>query len=354
MKRFASLFSNSRSLAIALLAASYFLLPISGAHAQGVPSNSGGLTISSSVANPRPGQSVTLTASSYTIDLGAASISWTAGGKILGKGTGLSKISVQAPDAGKKLTVNVTAVSPGGISIASSITLASGAVDMIVEPAGYVHPFFRGKTPVAYQNKVKIIAIPHLSNSSGVEYDPANLVYKWEQGSSVLQDQSGYGRQSVVIAGSMVPRPYLVTVTVTTRDGASVGSGSVSVAQESPTVTLYRNDLLYGPLFNYALGSQLYLGTKREAGVLAVPYGFNVPATRGGNLAYSWLINGAQHPELSANRSITARAPDDKPGSSNIRLTISNTEDILQEAGASLSVTWNAAGAQSQSNAVAF
>ncbi len=300
----------------------------------------GALDLSADTDSPAPGQTVTITAQSYSTDINSAHIVWTAGGKSLGSGYGLTKVTVQAPAAGKRLTVNISVDAPDGTSLTGSIAITSGSIDMVIEPQGYVPPFFRGKVAVAYQNSTKIVAVPHLANSAGVEYDPRSLVYKWEQNGSVLQEQSGYGRQSILIQGGIVPRPAPVSVTVTTRDGTVSGTGFTVLGAEAPSVLFYKNDPLYGPLFNLAIATKLFLGSQKETGVLAVPYSFtSTPSSD--NLSYSWIINGSLHKELSSNRSITLRAPDAESGTSDISLTINNPKNILQQAQAGFSTVWS-------------
>ncbi|MFA6432518.1 MAG: hypothetical protein WCV82_01740 [Candidatus Paceibacterota bacterium] len=330
-----------------LLFVASFIILATTVSAQGLPSTIGGLDLSPSASNPVPNQDVTITAKSFNIDIHAATLTWVSAGKTLAKGVGVTTLTVKAPTLGKKLVIDVTAVASDGAVLNNSITISSGSIDLIIEPAGYVPPFFRGKIPVAYQNSVKIVAVPHIANTSGVEYDPKTLVYKWQQNDKVLENQSGYGRQSVNIQGNIIPRPYDLTVTVTTRDGSAQSVGLTSVAAGSPSLAFYRNDPLYGPLFNNAVGRNIYIGTQREVGILAVPYGFNMPSSDLGDLSLTWLINGIVRPELASNRSVTLRAPDQTSGSSNVQLNIENKEDILQQARGAFSAIFNSSAGTS-------
>ncbi|MCX6715548.1 MAG: hypothetical protein NT077_00855 [Candidatus Taylorbacteria bacterium] len=312
------------------------------AQAQGIPNTIGGLELTPSISNPSPGQSVTITVRSYSVDINSATLTWTADGKTLETGIGSTVVTVKAPALGKKLTVNVTAVMPDGTSFRNELILTSGSIDMIIETNGYRPTTFLGKLPVVYQNTVKIVAVPHLANSSGTEYDPKTLLYKWDQNGNAMEDLSGYGKQSVSIPGTLIPRPYVMSVTVLTRDENAQGVGYISVTPGSPSLVFYKNDPLYGPLYNNAIMNTMYLGSQRETGVLAVPYGFNAPASGLGNLSLTWFINGGEHPELSSNQSVTLRAPDASAGSSNIQLNIANGKDILQKASASFQAVFSA------------
>jgi hypothetical protein len=254
---------------------------------------------------------------------------------------------------GKKVVINVTATTPTGRVVTGSITVESGTVDMIVENSGYVPPFFLGKLAPKFQNISKIVAMPHLADANGKAYDPASLVYTWRRDGQALQDQSGYGKQSVTLANGSVPRPFTVSVTVSTRDNTARTSGSIEVDSESPFILFYVNDPLYGPLYNRAIGSSVSIGSQKEAGIVAAPFGFDVGGAKA--LPLSWLINGEEHPELSSGYSVTLRTPDGEAGSSNISLNIANDQKILQSAFGSFTVNFAAnASDQGTSSAIVF
>ncbi len=318
------------------------------AHAQSIPAGQGGLDLSPSSDNPIPGQVVTITAKSYSTDINSAKITWTVNGKTVQSGIGMTSLDVNAPPLGSKLTVAVTAVTNGGASFNNSIVIGSGSVDMILENDGYVPPLFLGKIPASYQNSVKVIAVPHIADSSGVEYDPKTLIYQWKKNNVAIEDGSGYGKQSIVIPGDIIPRAYAISVTAALRSNAAQAFGVISVDPQSPFIKFYRSDALYGPLFNQAIIDTVRLGSQKETSILAVPFGFNKPVGGVGSLSLSWLINGIEHPELSTYESIIIRAPEGSGGSSNIELEAKNTKQILQGAQASFSAQFNSS---SQSDA---
>jgi hypothetical protein len=302
------------------------------AQAQGVPVSGMGIDLSSSTDSPNPGQTLTITARSYSIDIDSSTITWTVDGKVVQKDIGATTLDVVAPPLGKKMIVVVSVVTTDKVSIANSLTINSGSVDMVVENNGFIPPFFTGKLPVAYQNTSTIIAVPHLADAKGVEYDPKNLVYVWKKSSRVIEDQSGYGKQSLTLIGDIVPRMANITVTVSTRDSSLKTTGYISVSYGSPSLSFYVDDPLYGPLWNKAVTDSVFIGSEKETSVLAIPYGFNKPISGIGDLVLNWTINGVDHPELSENQSVTLRAPNGSAGSSNIDLDLRNSKQILQSA----------------------
>lgn len=315
------------------------------AHAQ-IPVSIGGLELSLSTNSPVPGETVTITARSYTVDINAAKVTWYVDGKVVKSTVGGTVYELKAPPLGKKLAIDVVATVPEGTTVKASLNLGSGSVDIIFETDGYVPPFFKGKIPAVYQNTVTIIAIPHISNRAGVEYDPATLVYQWKRNGRALENQSGYGKQSIVMEGDIVPRPYDISVSVWPRDNSAVAESYFSVSAGSPEVSFYVDDPLYGPLFNRSVGSTLRISANKETTVLGVPFGFNKPRVGTGDLSWEWGLNGKGQSNLSSRESIILRSPDQSAGSSNIQLTIQNTDKILQGATGLFSAMFSSASQQ--------
>jgi hypothetical protein len=321
---------------------SLFILSfVLSANAQVLPASIETIDLNLSVDNPVPGQTVAIHAESHATDLNSSTITWTLNGNLFQKGVGLTDIQIEAPLLGKQLKIGVSAVSADSKQFSNSITLGSGSVDIILETDGYVPPFFESKIPLVYQNTYRLIAMPHLADSSGKIYDPKNLVYQWTKDSKVIQDQSGYGKQVFSWKDEVVPRQRSVNVKVSTRDGSAQAEKTITFQAGSPSISFYRDDPLYGPLYNSALDTQVNLGKSGELSVLAIPYGFNKPSNGAGSLSFSWLVNSLKQIALESSQSIILRAPGDAGGSSDISLQIKNNNEILQGAQSSFNVSFN-------------
>jgi hypothetical protein len=315
-------------------------------HAQSVPTSVQGIDLKLSADNPVPGQQLTVTAESYVSDLDSSNITWMLNGSLYQKGIGITSIQVKAPGLGKKLTVAVSAITSDNRELKTSIDIGSGNIDIIVENEGYTPPFFSGKVRLSYQNNYRIIAVPHLADSSGKEYDPKTLVYQWTKDTKVMQDQSGYGKQIFIWQDDVVPRQRMINVRAITGDGKAQAEKIVMLQAQGPFVTFYNNDSLYGPLYNKAIGNSVGLGKSGELSVLAVPYGFNKPLDGVGNLSFSWLVNSIEQTALFASQSIILRAPQNTGGSSDIQLQVKNDTDILQGAQNGFTAVFSAQGSQ--------
>lgn len=309
------------------------VVQISAVRAQ-VPSSIDGMEISVSPANPAPGQHVSIKVESYVTDLNAAAIVWIVDGKNYAKGTGMQTLEVSAPQIGKSLTIVAVIMTTEGKEVKKSVTIKSGGVELVWESGGYVPPFYKGKATFAYENPIRITAMPHLAGANGSELDPRSLVYKWKKNSKVVQDQSGYGKQTLSIQED-IPTPFDIEVEVGTSNGSEKGEASINLEPGDPSISFYEEDPLYGVLYNKAILNKISL-TNPELSIRAVPYTFN---TKG--LKYLWSINNLEKPDLSTNQSVTLRPKGDATGNSDLSLEIRNMNDILQGAKNAIGVSFS-------------
>ncbi len=291
------------------------------------PSSIDGIDISISPDNPVPKSAVEVKVESYITDLNSASVLWIVDGKNFSKGTGIKSIQVPAPEIGKTKTVNAVIQTSEGREVRKTIVIKSGDIDLIWENRGYVPTFFKGKAGFAYQNTLRITAIPHLSSGGATEISPSDLVYKWKVGEKVYLDQSGFGRQFIDLESGDIPKQLDITVTVSSRDGRQQTIGQISLEPNAPSIIFYEIDPLYGIFFNKEIKSTMNLKNS-ETTVLASLFGFN----KNDKLTYTWSINNVEQPELTKNQSITLRTKGDVEGSSDIDLEIRNTDSFLQSA----------------------
>lgn len=325
-----------RSLALIVFAVAAFSIYAGPVHAQITT----GLTVELSNSNPNPGETLDATVKSFSYDISAAKITWYINGQIVSSNTGADILTFTAPAMGKQLTMRVVVAVPSGPTLSKSITLGSGSVDLIVETDGYVPPYFAGKVPPVHQNQIRFVAIPHLANSSGVEFDAKNLVYNWRKDNSPISSASGYGKQTLTLEGDVIPRPYDILVTVSAPGLGAQAQSLIHVETVTPFVQFYIDDPLYGPLFNTAISDTLRIGSQKEASVIAVPYGFNKPATSAGTLDLTWTVNNTEHSELANHENVVLRSPDNGSGISNVQLDIRNSKRILQGASGAFSVVF--------------
>jgi hypothetical protein len=189
------------------------------------------LSLSVIPTDPIPGQQVTVTVSSYAIDVDQATIYWKYDGIAIGQGIGMKSIKVTAPAGGKTSTVTATVNSLGSAQASASLTLRPASVDLLWQaPGAYTPPFYKGKALAPVGGPVKIVAIP-------AGDAPKQVVYRWSQNDSALQSASGYNKSSIIVYPDALTTTQNVSVAV--EGGPFQGSGSISVPSVQPSVVAY-------------------------------------------------------------------------------------------------------------------
>lgn len=290
------------------------------------------LTLDLNPQYPGPYQTVTVTPESTSIDLSGSALTFMVNGAVVQKGTGgaPARIPVGGPGSATKVTVTATY---NGTTYSSSVTIRPADVALILEPVSSTHPFYEGGALVGDQGNMRIIAMPDLRNSSGVQISPSTLEYVWKNGDQILQSSSGIGRSVLTATAPVQYRNTTVTVTVSTPDQSVVGQAAVLIVPTDPIVRIYEDDPLLGPRYETALPSAITL-SDTEATYRAVPYYF----TTAPNL--TWTLNGSAS---QTGRNITVRPAGGGKGTALLGVSAS-TGALGQSASTNLSVKFGQDG----------
>ncbi len=295
------------------------------------------VSISIDPETPVPGKNAIIKLVSYNIDLNSSNIVWQVGGKTVSKGVGINKLNIIAPPIGKVSNIIAIISTVDGREIKKGINVKSSDTDLVWETDGFIPPFYEGKSLFSYQNTIKIIAIPHMQGNQGREADPKSLSYKWTVNNRVMQDQSGYGKQTLLIKDEL-PVDLNIEVEILSRDGNQKSVSTIALAPGDPSISLYEEDPLYGVYYNSALSDNKVL-KNNELSVLSVPYYFN--KKKNSDVSRIWSINSIEQTDLKNNDNITLRTNQNSEGRSSISLEIRGVDNILQGAKKQIDVFFN-------------
>lgn len=295
------------------------------------------LTLETIPENPTAGETVTATVSSYSTNINLATISWLINGVVKKSGTGEKTFTFVVEQSGNtNLTARVTSVE--GDSNQKSFTIKpSSGIDLIWETDSFTPPFYKGKAMFSHQNNVTFIAIPHITNSSGREIDPKNLVYKWTKNGSVQESASGYGKNSYSFTSPLISRGLNIEVTAESSDG-STANKKISLNPQNPSIIFYKKDPLYGIELQKAL-SQNELLNGPEISVVAMPLFFGTLNMNTPEISYKWSINNQVIANGGENTQVF-RKPENSSGTSKISVSIENTNKILQYTSGSFNLSF--------------
>ena len=149
------------------------------------------IDISSIPQNPEPYQDVTLKLVSYAVDLNKSVIEWRSGSKIILSGYGKTTYSFKTSGPNTTIVFDITITPPGSMnSITKRVGVSPSEVEVLWEAAdGYTPPFYKGKSFISREGKIRVVAIP---NTNVITQGKGNITYTWKSDNSVIQEASGY------------------------------------------------------------------------------------------------------------------------------------------------------------------
>lgn len=284
---------------------------------------------------PRPNENVSINLTLYTDDLNSADITWYKDGKKVLSGKGEVSYSFKTGVIGETTEIKININFLSGSSLSKSINFNPASVDLVWEANSYVPPFYRGKALHSRQGNLKIVAMSEFVKD-GKRTDSKDLVYKWSNQTEVYQNQSGYGKNVLVLNGSLLGKSENVIVTVTDPLNNITAQGAINIVPTNPEIVFYENNPYYGHIFDVAINGTYDLKTE-EIQIIAAPFYF----TKDKNLEYTWRLNGQSVPNLAGSLTAVFRKPEEETaGRSNISLQIINPDKVLQEADKNLVINF--------------
>jgi len=285
------------------------------------------INVEMSPENPGPNQSVYVSLTSYITNINSATITWKINGKTQKTGKGEKSFDFTSGDTGSTVTLDITVATTDSGTINKTLKIKPSSVDLIWQNDGFVPPFYKGKALFSYQNKITFIALPHITNSSGVEISAKNLIYKWTKNGTIDDTSSGFGKNSYTVTPSLIARPLNIQVEATSPSGDGAGRGNALATPVNPSVIFYRKNPLYGIEFQRALTDTVKLQDSKEIAVIAMPFYFKINSP---GIGFKWSINNSPINNGSGSNIQVFRQTEGVSGTSYISLSVENENEILQ------------------------
>ncbi len=272
------------------------------------------LALQSIPLNPQPGETVTITASSYGTDLSQTTLSWNYNGSSVGQGVGKTSIQVVAPKAGTTGIITVTTIDGG----TASTILRPGTMDLLWEAAdAYTPPFYKGKALLPLGGLIRLTAVSSTNTPRGISFD-------WERNTSAMQEASGFGKSSTTFRYNPLNASEQVSVTATS--GNFQATASLRLGAYVPLALAYRNN---DGFIDYAHGYTTTIPITTTGAVLHFePYYFSVPSTIAKDLSVGMVVN--KQPILTAVPNEIALSRPENGVQSTLELAITTVAYSLQ------------------------
>jgi len=286
--------------------------------------------------HPAPNSLMEASISSFSTDLDKSEISWFINGTLEKQGIGEKKITFRTGKSGTTINISVTIKQNGGGMITAKKVIRPADVDLIWEAQTYTPIQYRGKALHSSQSNIEITAIPHLSKGN-TKLSPSQLIYNWEHNDQPLLDQSGFGKQSIKIEGSLVFGEDIVHVSVSDQDSTITATGVVVITPNDPEILFYEDSSAIGLMYNRPLVGN-FLSNFDQVALRAEPFYFSKKDLFTNNTSYQWSANGQKVLPDQDNPLYIRFGGEGNISSARITLEIENTMRLLQEASASFSL----------------
>ena len=199
-------------------------------------------------------------------------------------------------------------------------TARAQSVDLLWQGETYTPPFYKGKSLWSNQSRITFFA---MTNGLG---NPANLSYKWTKNGTVLGNINGIGKNTLAFTDSILSRPQTIKVEILSEQKTVLASASIFVTPTPSVLAVYENNPLYGFMFHKEIVKE-HKPQDKEITFTAFPLFFSALNRIDNSVEYEWRTNVG---DRENKNSVTYRAPDDAVGASQIQVSVSNKEKILQ------------------------
>lgn len=286
------------------------------------------IQVSTSPQYPKPGDQVTISVNAFSFNINKARVTWYQNGNIIADGVGVKQQSVALPNSSAAQDFRLVIKKDTGGTIEKTFTIQPARVELLYEALTYTPPFYKGKRVFSHQSALKVVAVAEFNNGNG-RIDPSELVYTWEKNGTVVQEYSGYGQDTLILAGDIIPRPVRITATVSAPGQDIKAREILDINVYQAEVGLYEKNPVLGTIYTQALGQGTYLFDREEVEIEAIPFYFS---TDSNNISYGWKLNGRDINAPETDHSMIFRNEDNITGRASIGASVNHGDNIMQRA----------------------
>ena len=278
--------------------------------------------------NYKPEEQVTVTISSFNVPLDEATVEWEIGGEPVKSGVGVKQIKTTAPVSGEEKALHVIVTHKETV-VEKTFTLRPETLELYVESLdGYTPPWYQGRSQIAEESVVKVIAVPNSFNAIGADN---TRTYLWSKDNFKDPSQSGRGRQAFVTKLS----PFANSEDISVEIGGT--SETVTLIPQKTNLSIYEYSPLIGTRFEKELTGDLSL-TKEDVTFEVIPWFFSAADRNSSIITMVWTVNGLPT-RAQGNRSLlNLRKRTTQNGRAEIGVIVKHKDRTLQSQRATLNI----------------
>ncbi|OGI83962.1 hypothetical protein A2997_00060 [Candidatus Nomurabacteria bacterium RIFCSPLOWO2_01_FULL_36_10b] len=267
-------------------------------------------------------QIVTANLESYVINLDSSDITWFINDVEKLKGIGKKSFQFETEGSNSPLDIQIKIAWTDSDYITKKIRIQPANLDILWQAVdSYTPPFYKGKALPSSESVVLFVAVPQ-RQSGNSEY-----VYTWRRNGDVVQEASGYNKNSFLLENSYFRDIFDAGVDVSSRDGTYNAEQRITIPRFDTVIRFALEEV--GSLFIYPDSSPA-IKTHQSSSLLHVyPYFFS-SSDGVSDLIYNWTIDSEPYEPGKANE-LPIITPTGETGSSIIDVTVRHMNNILQD-----------------------
>ncbi len=299
----------------------------------------GDVVLTISPENPKEGEQITATLTSYATNLNVAYISWLTNDSLVTEGVGKKIFYFNAGDLNTDINLTARINTTEGDTILKTITISPTEIDLLWEATdSYVPPFYKGKALIAQEGTYKVVAIPNVYSLGG-KINPLNLSYTWVRDGTVSQNYSGWGKNYYIFKNSYLEKENEIEVSAVDILGKVKPVGKTTLETFTPKVIFYKKNPEFGLDLSKGIQNNYNLDKEGET-LVAVPYFFSPKNLNKDELKFEWTIDEDRISTPTNKNEISLKGEEGNSGTSVIKLLIKNTKTLFQELETSINVNF--------------
>lgn len=331
------------ALLLSIFLCSALLLPLA-AYAQFELIFGTDLSIELSPEHPAPGERVHVKAQSSLIDLSTTALTWSAGGKTIASGVGVTDTEVLAGVLGSETRVRVSASENGLQFAAADAFIRPVEIDLLWQADSYVPPFYSGRAMPSAGTSLRMEAMPRFVRN-GALLSAANLIYTWKRNGYVIAGASGRGKSRVTIESPALFGSDTISVEAKTSDERLIGVASARIDSQEPTLSLYQDHPVFGIAYHHALGRNDQI-PETEATFSVIPYFADANDPDDARLRYEWSVNGVSLESDEDRPSTITINASGSTGEAQIELALTHVANLFLNSSGRWTIKLQSAGAR--------
>lgn len=298
--------------------------------AQTMPKLENILILDISPTYPKPGDRVTVSVKSFSIDLNNSTISWSINGTLEQRSVGTTLFKFTAGELGSSTNINVVANIGNTPLGEKQITIRPTDADIIWQGNTSAHPLYKGKRMPSVGSTINVEAIPYFFNEIKSKLKANELAYSWRIDGKALPKASGRGRSTITISQIKPVKSILVEVDILSSDQLLSRKERLSIPIQDSELLIYENNPLLGTLFNKTINGSYSL-TEQETKFSAYPFFMSFVDRNASYINYSWKLNNNPIILGKDKNDITVSNTNKENGKAKISVSVQNYRDIFQK-----------------------